>query len=146
MLHLSLIGGFITRTMQLSCSLCVEDVAKAREVDMPTLIKLKSRGGLKTPSEAVFRVCLLSERVIRSLLKTGFGPNFPELARLHSLSKIIESGHLSLFSCAEHASSVVREIINRYVRIRAHHEAVLKMDANTLIRSKMTRLPIFSHV
>ena len=143
---LSLIGGFITRMIQLSCNLCVEDVAKAREVDMPTPIKLKKRGGLKTFSEAVLRVCLLSERVIRSLLKTGLGPKFPELARLHSLSKIIESGHLSLFSCAERASSVESKIINRYLRIQAHHEAVLKTDANTLIRSKMTRLPIFSHV
>ena len=53
MLHLSLIEGFITRTLQLSRSLCVEDVAKAREVDMSTLIKLKNHGGLKTPSEAV---------------------------------------------------------------------------------------------
>jgi hypothetical protein len=30
----------------------------------------------------------------------------------------------------------VREIINRYARIRAHHEAVLKTDATLLFRPK----------
>ena len=96
---------------------------------------------------ALYKVCLIAERVIRSLLCSGgLVTNFPEVARLHSLAKVQDEGLISSLTCSEHAISVVREVLTRYVRIRSHHEAVLKTDAKSLIRSKMNRLPIFSNL
>lgn len=133
--------------MKLNCSTCIDDVARGREADSMTLIMLKNRGGLKTPSELIYKVCLIAERVIRSLLCSGgLVTNFPEVARLHSLAKVQDEGVISSLTCSEHAISVVREVLTRYVRIRSHHEAVLKTDAKSLIRSKMNRLPIFSNL
>lgn len=133
--------------MKLSCPECIESVIGVSGSDR-SLLASKDRGGLIHPSDPVFRCCKCAEAMVRQHVKTdGLKKDSYRRMLTDSLNAILNNKLNHSFACSAHATSLIRDIIKRYLRIRLRHEAnTATLDASTQIRSKLNRAVIFAHV
>lgn len=113
--------------------------------DQISLINVKDRGGLIQPPKHVTDICHVAESTFRLLMKLPVMPhNSHKIICTQALGYILNRGIQNKFSCSIHACGIIKEIISRFTCIRLKHE--VKRDVGPVIRSKYTRLAIFSHV
>ena len=111
---MSSVAGFLVRTSKLRCKDCINDVVINAEADInsKSLIAVKDRGGLVTPSVAVTKCTNAAETAIRQHLKThGLVSNSFASTLTTTRSSILDRNYMCLFSCPSHSSSLVRELI-----------------------------------
>jgi hypothetical protein len=132
------ISGFISRTIanSLSCNDCIlamyDCILDVPDGSVCSLVKRKDRGGLKCPSDSVYKIISVTETVIaREIICAGKLPNNPML-RLQIQCKVIDIlSSCSLFPLFDdhfshsvfvtgdsHYLQLIKLIISKYVNIR----------------------------
>lgn len=135
------------RTFKTNCDNCIVDLMfeDNENCSVPTLISVKNRGGLITAPDHVQIVMKAVEATVRAIVSNSIIPkNAHAIIMTQALGYVLNNNVHKRFSCAIHSTSVIREVIKRYTKIRLKHEAS-KLDG-PVIRSKLSRLVIFSHV
>ena len=142
-----ILAGFIARTMQLNCGDCISDMLDDTGKEKRSLIQVKDRGGLVTPSDRAFSVCQVAEGCLRLAIQThGLHKNTPCQVLAASLQKVLDLRIHRSFQCPIHATTLTRDIIKRYLCIRIHYETKKAMTTDTTVWSRLNRLVIFSHI
>lgn len=113
---------------------------------VPTLISIKDRGGLVKAPQHVLDVLLAVESTVRCIVsKQGIIPKDAHAIILTQvLGYVLAKNIHRKFACTIHTTNIIRDIIKRYTKVRLKHEAA-KADG-PVIRSKMSRVVIYSHV
>lgn len=138
-------GGFITHSMKLTCSTCIDDITKSGVSNTNSLISIKNRGGLVVPAVKVLDLCILCEKTIRHLLKyQSLDANSPHIIISSTLQLALEKRVLESYSCTSHAARLIRDIVKRYTMIRIRHECK-KADLISE-RRMLNKLILFKHM
>lgn len=134
--------------MRLHCEECLSDVISSTDLVRPadTLLQIKDRGGLVTPSTTVLQITNAAESATREVLRVDcLRSDSPRKIINLAMTYIYQYDIHQKFTCYTHCAELIREIVQRYVHIRMHHESV-KSHSGPVVRSKLNRLIIFSHV
>ena len=145
-----ILAGFVVRTAKLKCSDCIDDIVctTADLYESSSLIGIKDRGGLVHPSKHISKCMRVAETTIRHFIEhEGMLSHSFQKILTSTLTYISENNVIEHFKCTAHASCTVRSLTKRYIRIRLYHETKSQqIKSSDLIRSKINRLVIFSHV
>lgn len=150
------ISGFVIKKMlksKLMCKFCKPYLMGTHD-DEYSLIKLKNRGGLASPSKDVTIICKTAELVIRENLHKIFAPNSKTI-----LANLIKRRcSATVFNCVRlaehtkdqnslnnHAVQMIHSIITLYLNVRLFYEAKLSSEKNEYIRNKYTKLILFKN-
>jgi hypothetical protein len=132
--------------MSLRCDVCIEDLISVAATRSLSFITVKDRGGLVYPSKAMVAICKAGENTLRGLLHaTGLSSDIYQRAICRTLNNLLTIAVQRQFKCAIHCSELIREISHRYIQLRIHYETV-KASKAPVLRTKLNRLVIFSHV
>ena len=136
--------------MKVKCEECISDLTFMEPIASAelgtTLIDVKDRGGLVRPPQVVLLLCQAAESSLRLVLQAeGLTSRAPRLVTNHTASYALSKNLQDRFNCTIHAASLISELIQRYIKIRMHYEAK-KATSAPVLRSKLNRLIIFSHV
>lgn len=139
------VAGYVVHSSlkKLRCEECLACLTS--EANVNNLISLKNRGGLKNPSNAVIQICSITEMQIRYQQKL-MGKKFKLSNVLNSkiynyvIKKISPA---ALFeSHTPHKATLVRMVLNKYLRVRFFYLA--KCTKNQIsLRRKNTKITIF---
>ena len=135
----------------LKSSDCIYDIVCTKKDlwESSSLIGIKDRGGgLVHPSNHISKCMRVAKTTIRHFVNhEGLLPNSFQKILTSTLTYIFDNNVIEHFKCTAHPSCTVRSLTKRYIRIRLHHETKSQqIKSSDLIRSKLNRLVIFSHV
>lgn len=153
------ISGYIARnlTKSLKCEECVDALTTAERLPHHKLITIKDMGGLLYSSEDVYKICVITETIIRKLINQSGGISlstkyYYSYITVNTLEHFI---HTEVFtslvqhsfcqpSTLNHRIHLIRAIINKYTTIRLKHEAKTDQSVDySTKRQKMTKLILF---
>lgn len=141
-------AGYVVFSLKLKCSDCIQFLTHQGPTttqDDTSLISIKNRGGLKLSNPIVSKLCLMNEHILRQILSVeGLSPNTYKKALSLVMSYAVSHDLIQHFTCASHASSLLKTLVSRYCTIRIHHETKKASSDQSNIRQKLNIL--FSHV
>lgn len=139
------------KTLDVECTTCsalLSSDTSQRTTRDDTLISVKDRGGLSTPSSGVVEICIYTESILRKMLSAH------GLLKLSALSVVANTmSHINSckpqlshsFFCDNHAIMLMRAIIKRYSILRLHYEAKKATDNVSNIRHKLSKAILFQN-
>lgn len=147
--HFAVIGGYITRSLKqcCKCTECEATLSTPGQAKHSSLITVKNRGGLITPCDFVASLSDVAESLLRQeMLTAGLRPSTPRSLLIKSIQLAHERNIHSKSRCTFHSTSLMRDILQRYLKIRINYEAEKDCTTDKSIRSRLNRLVVFSHV
>lgn len=127
------IGGYVARKIKskLMCIECI-NLLFSKDVSPKGLIFCKNRGGLLQPSSDLYKLCKISESILRVHIKSDKCLKNVELLKQMTLSVMKACVGLHLFSCdhfldhdveQNHIVLLVKSICEEYFKVRLHYFA-----------------------
>lgn len=121
------------------------DPTEARARDDLSLISIKDRGGLTSPSEAVTRLCMITEKSFRILAANELPKKIYRLTIAQAMAVVMETNiHFNFPIC--HSTALIKTVISRYCLIRLRYETKKRCENQDNLRSKLHRLVLFNHI
>lgn len=148
------LAGWVVRSVgsKIKCETCKKKLVAGEFKSPSLLIERKNRGGLTKPSKFVEIICKTAEKVIREYSHTLFALRNPlERLVVQSLNRLPSSvlrGDDHIFDQTplfDHHNQLVRNILERYICVRFHHESAMLHVRDERIRMKMNKLTLFKH-
>lgn len=152
-------AGFVVRKLKntLKCEICIESLYSSDEVvQVTTLLSIKNKGGLITPSYDVFKICEATERIVRELKETVSGELLGrhkhvvfiinKVCKKFKESNIFESLIVHSFEQDfndNHRIMMIKAIIKLYLTARVYHLIKQANVPQEKIRNFLTKTILF---
>jgi hypothetical protein len=146
------ISGFIAQKIlkMKICSVCEQMITIERkdENNQPTLIKIKNRGALLTPSLDVQKICIQSEKIFRQHLSEIFKIKNIEHFLINKVNRqlgilfnneTMNNHVMSQDVIDNHRSQLQTLIVENYMKIRLCHESKIISQKDENVRHKYTK-------
>lgn len=139
------IAGFVVYFLnkRIYCEECLQLLEDENEIN--SLVRYKSRGGLKYPSAIVFKLCLESEKIIRSEMNCSEKLSVIhkyERMKLRVLQNFIVNNNNNFEHDSHHIYILLKSIIQKYIDIRLNYICSQHNKQNS-IRNLYNKLILF---
>lgn len=121
------IAGFITRrlSLEIHCPDCMQALTGSTKTGF-SLINIKNRGGLVTPSEDVIRICRICEKLVRETSVLNPQKNLSDTLKIRLLNQCVTKNlfqniesHFELYE--NHNLWLIESIGKKYFNVRLHY-------------------------